>query len=165
VKGWLIDTNVVSELRRPVPDRGVERWIEVQPRTSLYLSVVSLMELRYGAETAGAARRAELETWIDHALRPWYAGRIVDTGEEVWIEWRRMQDRGRKRGHVFGQPDLFIAAQAAVHDLCVVTRDTVHHVAASVAVLNPWNMELTPPGKAARHLNTGSLAEVQEILG
>jgi predicted nucleic acid-binding protein len=164
VKGWLIDTNVVSELRRPVLDKAVELWIDGQPRTSLYLSVVTLMEVRFGAETATAAKRLQLETWIEHTLRPWYGGRIVESGEDVWLEWRRMQDRGRKRGHVFAQPDLVIAAQAKVHELCVVSRDTTHHIAASVAVFNPWRMELTPPGKAARPLATGSLAEVQAAL-
>lgn len=164
MKGWLIDTNVVSELRRPAPDATVGRWIDAQPRASLYLSVVSIMEVRFGAESVGAAKRAQLETWIEHTLRPWYAGRIVETGEDVWLEWRRMQDRGRKRGHVFAQPDLFIAAQAMVHGLCVVTRDTIHHVVASVPVFNPWRMELTPSGKPARRLTKGSLAEVYATL-
>lgn len=164
MRGWLVDTNIVSELRRPKPDQTVQVWADAQPRTSLYLSIVTLMEVRFGAEIAGLAKKAQLEVWIEHKLRPWYAGRIVDTDENVWLEWRRLQERGRKRGHVFGQPDLFIAAQALVHTLCVVSRDTTHYVAASVPVFNPWTLELIPPGKAARQLKSGSLAEVLAVV-
>ncbi len=164
MKGWLVDTNVVSELRRPAPDQKVLAWSDAQSRASLYLSVVTIMEVRFGAEIAGPAKKTQLEAWIDQTLRPWYGNRILATDEDVWLTWRRMQDRGRKRGHVFGQPDLFIAAQAEVFGLCVVSRDTGHYIAAGVPVLDPWRMEFIGPGAAPKTVMQGSLAEIQSLL-
>ena len=67
--------------------------------------------------------REELETWLAHRLRPWFAGRILPVDEEVILEWRRMVARGRERAVTFSQPDLFIAATAQVHSLTLCTRN------------------------------------------
>ena len=139
MNGWLLDTNVVSELRKTNPDRRVKAWSDAQPAITLFLSTVTLAEIRYGIENQPDHRfRAELVTWLDQVLRRWFEGRILGVDEEVILEWRRMVAHGRKRGITFSQPDLFIAATARVHDLTVCTRDEGDFRKAEVAVLNPW---------------------------
>ena len=138
--GWLLDTNVLSELRKPHCDPRVKAWSGAQPAASLYLSRVTLAEIRYGIErvAAGDPFRAELEIWLEQQLRPWFTGRILDIDEAVIVTWRHMVQRGRAQRHTFAQPDLFIAATAQVHGLVVVTRNIDDFVVAEVAVFDPW---------------------------
>ncbi len=139
MRGFLLDTNIVSELRRPAPDAGVEAFVAAQPEERLYFSEISFAEIRYGIERLeDPERRAELADWLDNSLRPLFAGRALPVSEDIVLRWRLLLDAGRRRGHTFGQPDLFIAATGAFHDLVCVTRDVEHFVAAGVATLNPW---------------------------
>jgi len=151
VTGWLIDTVVVSELRKPRCDPRVRRWSERQPPETLFLSRVTVAEIRFGMEQLrDAGFRGELLGWLDRTLRPWFGSRILDLDEEVILEWRRMVARGRARNHTFSQPDLFIAATAAVHDLTVVTRNVTDFRIASVPVFDPWQADETGPGATSR---------------
>jgi predicted nucleic acid-binding protein len=140
MKGWLLDTNVISELRKPRCDPRVKAWADKNPPGSFYLSRITIAEIRFGIERVPPANpfRAELQTWLESSLRPWFAGRILDVDEEVILTWRRLVARGRLDNYTFAQPDLFIAASAAVHDLCVVTRNVEDFLRARVPVLNPW---------------------------
>lgn len=138
--GWLLDTNVVSELRKKRPDSRVKSWSEAQTADSLFLSTVTLAEIRYGIERQSDPKfRGELVTWLDHRLRPWFAGRILPVDEEVLLEWRRMVARGRQRSITFSQPDLFIAATARVHSLTLCTRNQGDFRETGVPVFNPWS--------------------------
>ncbi len=140
MNGWLLNTNVVSELRKKRPDRRVKAWSDAQAADSLFLSSVTLAEIRYGIERQADPRfREELATWLDHRLRPWFAGRILPVDEEVILEWRRMVARGREKSITFSQPDLFIAATAHVHSLTVCTRNEGDFLRAAVSVFNPWS--------------------------
>ena len=142
MKGWLLDTNVISELCKPSCDPCVQAWSEKQPATSLYLSTVTLAEIRYGIERhANDAFRTTLTAWLDGTLRPWFSGRILEVDEDVILEWRRAIARGRDLGIIFSQPDLFIAAIARLHDLTVVTRNITDFARAEVEVLNPWEYQ------------------------
>ena len=137
--GWLLDTNVVSELRKKRPARHVKAWADAQTADSLFLSSITLAEIRYGIEKQpDPAFRNELTQWLDHQLRPWFAGRILPVDEEVILEWRRMVARGRDQAITFSQPDLFIAATAAVHGLTVCTRNESDFHGTGVPVFNPW---------------------------
>lgn len=137
--GWLLDTNVVSELRKPRCDERVRAWSESQPPESFHLSRVTLAEIRFGIEqTVDARFRAELSSWLERTLRPWFGTRILDIDEEVILEWRRMVERGRARRRTFSQPDLFIAATAVVHDLTVATRNTADFAHAGARIVDPW---------------------------
>ena len=140
MSGWLLDTNVVSELRKSRPDRRVKAWSNAQASDRLFLSTVTLAEIRYGIERqADPAFRAELDTWLDQRLRPWFHGRILPVDEEVILEWRRLVGRGRERNITFSQPDLFIAATARVHSLTLCTRNEHDFRNTDAPLFNPWS--------------------------
>jgi len=139
VTGWLLDTNVLSELRRRKPDARVARFVSSQPLESLYISVVTFAEIRFGIELVkDAPRRMELNDWLTHVLRPMFAGRALEITEEIMLKWRLLVEEGRKAGHTFSQPDLIIAATALDHGLTVVSRDVSDYEKANVPLLNPW---------------------------
>jgi toxin FitB len=140
VRGWLLDTNVISELRKVRCDAKVRAWADSQPAASLFLSTVTLAEIRYGIELLARTDplRPRLEAWLERELRPWFADRVCAIDEDVLVIWRRLVEQGRAMRLTFAQPDLFIAAIATLHDLCVVTRNIGDFVAARVPVLNPW---------------------------
>jgi len=139
VTGWLLDTNILSELRRPRPEPKVVRFVSAQPLDSLYVSTVTLAEIRFGIErVADAGRRAALNDWLAHTVRPMFAQRVLQVTEEIMFKWRLLVEDGRKARHTFSQPDLIIAATALEHGLTLVTRDTGEYEKARVPILNPW---------------------------
>ncbi len=141
--GWLLDTNVLSEPRRRKPEPKVLTFIAAQPLERLYVSAVTLAEIRFGIELlTDAARRAELNEWLAHKIRPMFEQRALPVTEDIMFRWRQLVEAGRKAGHTFSQPDLIIAATALQHGLTVVSRDTSEYEKARVPVLNPW---LDPP--------------------
>jgi len=139
VSGWLLDTNVLSELRRSKPERKVVAFVAAQPLEDLFVSSVTFAEIRFGIElVANPGRRAELNDWLTHKVRPMFEHRVLVVSEDIMFKWRLMVEEGRKTGHTFFQPDLIIAATALHHGLTVVTRDTDEYEKARVPVLNPW---------------------------
>lgn len=137
--GWLLDTNVLSELRKPRPEKKVLAFIAAQPLDLLYISTVTLSEIRFGIELVpDAARRSDLTDWLTHKVRPMFERRVLPISEDVMFKWRLLVEEGRKTGHTFSQPDLIIAATGQHHGLSVVSRDTSEFVKARVPVLNPW---------------------------
>ena len=139
MRGWLLDTNIISELRKPNPNSKVINFIAAQPGATLFVTDVTLAEITYGIEQLGdAGRRTDLRLWLERNLRPLFAGRILAITEDVIARWKFMVVEGQKRGHTFGQPDLFIAAIAALQDLVVVSRDVSEFIEAGVLVFDPW---------------------------
>jgi predicted nucleic acid-binding protein len=139
VSGWLLDTNVISELRRPRPNARVRAFVASQPLEDLFISTVTLAEIRFGIELVGEPiRRSELIAWLEHKVRPMFEQRVLEVSEDVMFKWRLLVEDGRKAGHTFSQPDLIIAATALHHGLTVVTRDTGDYQLARVALVNPW---------------------------
>ena len=139
MSGWLLDTHVISELRRPRPSARVRTFVAAQPLEALFVSAITFAEIRYGIETVGdPIRRAELNDWLLHRVRPMFDQRVLEVSEDVMFKWRLLVEEGRKVGHTFSQPDLIIAATALHHGLTVVTRDTGDYQLARVALLNPW---------------------------
>lgn len=137
--GWLLDTNVLSEIRRKKPHRKVAAFVGKQRLELLYVSTVTLAEIRFGIElVTDANRRAELNAWLTHKVRPLFEQRVLDVSEDVLFKWRLLVEEGRKSGHTYSQPDLFIAATALHHGLTVVSRDTREYKQAGAAVFNPW---------------------------
>jgi len=140
VSGWLLDTNVLSELRRPKPNEKVVAFIAGEPLDRLFVSIVTFAEIRFGIESvADATRRAELNDWLTHKVRPMFEERALPVSEDVMFKWRLLVADGRKAGHTYSQPDLIIAATALHPGLTVVTRDTGDFEKARVSVLNPWH--------------------------
>jgi toxin FitB len=139
VTGWLLDTNVLSELCRPKPDAKVVKFVSNQSLDLLYVSVVTFAEIRFGIELVNdVSRRMELNDWLDHKLRPMFEDRVLEITEDVMLKWRLLVEEGRKSGHTFSQPDLIIAATALHHGLTIVSRDTSEYEKANVPVLDPW---------------------------
>ena len=139
MNGWLLDTNILSELRKPRPDPRVQAFVAEQPLESLFVSSVTLAEIRYGIDRLDdPLRRAELIDWLDLRLRPLFAQRVLEVSEDVMFRWRLLVEEGRRAGHTFSQPDLIIAATALQHGLTVVTRDTADFQRARVPLFNPW---------------------------
>ena len=137
--GWLLDTNILSELRRPKPERKVLAFIAAQPLELLYISAVTLAEIRFGIELLpDVTRRSELNQWLAHKVRPMFEQRVLAVTEDIMFKWRLLVEEGRKAGHTFSQPDLIIAATAHYHGLTIVSRDTEEYVRARIAVFNPW---------------------------
>ena len=140
MRGFLLDTNVISELRRPRPKPAVAAFVSAQPEESLFISEVTFAEIRFGIEQAtDPERRAALAAWLTYRMRPLFAGRTLALSEDVIVRWRLLLEAGRRRGHTFSQLDLFIAASAAEKELVVVSRDATHFVAAGVPILDPWS--------------------------
>jgi toxin FitB len=139
VSGWLLDTNVLSELRRPRPSAKVVAFVAAQPLDLLFVSTVTLAEIRFGIElVTDANKRAELQEWLTHKVRPMFEQRILPVSEDIMFKWRLLVEEGRKSGHTFSQPDLIIAATGLHHGLTVVTRDTADYAKAGVGLANPW---------------------------
>ena len=137
--GWLLDTNVLSELRRPKPNRGVVRFIASGPLEALFVSEIAFAEIRYGIEQQpDPARRAELTDWLTKELRPMFTHRTLPISEDVIFKWRLLAEEGRKVGHTFPEPDLFLAATALCHGLTLVTRNVKDFGPIKIDLLNPW---------------------------
>ncbi len=149
MSGWLLDTNVLSELRRKQPAPAVVDFVAGLPLHRLHVSTVSFAEIRYGIELLDdPERRATLTHWLEHRLRPMFAGRVLPLCELTLLQWRLIIESGRKRGHTFSHPDVLIAASAARHGLTVVTRNTGEFDMAGVAVVDPWQApKREPPGR------------------
>lgn len=165
MRGWLLDTNVVSELRKPRPNSKVIDFIDIQPGAILFVTEVTLAEIRYGIEQLGdAPRRADLHRWLERNLRPLFAGRVLTITEEVIVRWKTLVVEGRKRGRTFSQPDLFIAAIAVSQDLVVVSRDITEFVEAAVPVFDPWASTLYFNGKKTTLKGPARLDAASEII-
>jgi len=139
MNGFLLDTNVPSELTRPQPQASVTEWLEQAADEQLYLSVVTLGEIVKGiAALPESNRRAVLQNWLDDTLKPWFRGRILPVNEPVAERWGILAAQCRARGTPLTVADGFIAATAMVHDLTIVTRNVADFEGLGVSILNPW---------------------------
>ena len=139
MSGFLLDTNLLSETRRPRPDAKVLAFLKSKPASELFVSSVTFAEIRFGIEMISEpARRAELTDWFEFRLRPEFSERILPVSQDVMVRWRMLVEDGRRIGHTFSQPDLIIAATALQFGLTLVTRNTEDFVKTRVALINPW---------------------------
>jgi toxin FitB len=138
--GFLIDTNIPSELTRPKPDLRVSNWVEAQDNASLHLSVVSVGELRKGfALLPPSKRRLQLEEWFAQYLLPLFADRILPVTQSVSNRWGVLGAECQLRGTPLDTADGMIAATAIEHDLTIVTRNAKDFAGLGVVLLNPWD--------------------------
>jgi predicted nucleic acid-binding protein len=133
---YLIDTNVLSELRRRQPDAQVVRWMAERPATTLYLSVLTLGELRKGVEgLMEEARKRRLLDWLEVELPAYFAGRIVSVDAAVADRWGRLLAHARRPLPAI---DSLLAATALAHGLTLVTRNLKDFQYPDLQVLDPW---------------------------
>jgi len=138
---FLLDTNAVSEWVKPHPNPGIIGWMESADEDRIFLSVVSLAELRYGVERIAAGRRrSRLEQWLQHELPLRFEGRILPVDANVAEAWGRTVSRSEAAGRPMGAMDAFLAATAETYQMTLVTRN-VSHFPLVKAVLNPWTKD------------------------
>ena len=103
--GYLLDTNVISELKRARPDDRVSAFIAGEPLDRLFLSVVTFAEIRFDIELlADAGRRSDPKNWLDNSLRPLFDGRVLLITEDILLGWRLIIEKGRQRCYTFHIP-------------------------------------------------------------
>lgn len=135
----LLDTCVVSELAKPAPDPSVLAWIEGMSDDSLRLSVLTLGEIKKGADLLeDGARKARVEVWLDE-LRATFADRILPVDEAVALRWGAVSAASRRAGRVRPPIDSLLAATAVCHQLKLATRNVADFDGTGVVVVNPWN--------------------------
>lgn len=135
----ILDTNVLSEPLRAAPSAHVAMWLDAQAIETLFLTAVSLAEIRYGIRALPDGRKRDtLHERFEDEVMPLFAGRILGFDERATAYYATLRARARTNGKAVGDFDALIAAIAARHDLIVATRDTAPFVAARVAVINPF---------------------------
>ncbi|PPD28838.1 MAG: VapC toxin family PIN domain ribonuclease [Methylomonas sp.] len=133
---YLIDTNVLSELRRREPNQGVIEWFDQRPATTLYLSVLTLGEIRKGiASLANDDRQLKLLDWLKVELPQFFSGRILSVDAAVTDHWGRLN---AQMGRPIPAIDSLIAATALTHGLRLVTRTVRDFNYPELDVINPW---------------------------
>jgi predicted nucleic acid-binding protein len=135
---FLLDTNAVSEWVKPRPNAGLIGWMESADEDRIFISVVSLAELRYGVERmATGRRRSGLERWLQHELPLRFENRILTVDASVAEAWGKTVSRSEAAGRPIGAMDAFLSATAETHQLTLVTRN-ISDFPLLRTVLNPW---------------------------
>jgi toxin FitB len=123
-RGWLIDTNIISEWVKPRPDVAVVRWLEEVDEDRAFVSVISLAEIRFGVDRlAPGRRRTRLDQWLREELPTRFEGRIVPVDEEVADACGRLLAQARRTGRGLEAMDALIAATCEARDLVLATRN------------------------------------------
>ena len=139
MSGFLLDTNCISEAVRVRPDPNVENWVRAAEQELLYLSVLTLGEIRKGlAGLAQGKRRTRLETWLEVELQFRFSGRILPIDVGVADRWGLLEADAKRKGKPLSTIDGLLAATAVHHNLTIVTRNVADFNGLSVPVLNPW---------------------------
>jgi Predicted nucleic acid-binding protein, contains PIN domain len=135
---YLIDTNVLSELRRKSPNRDVVEWVSLRPASTLYLSVLTLGEIRKGVESVQQPdRRRILLDWIESDLPAFFSGRILHVDGLIADRWGRLL---AEAGRPLPAIDSLLAATALQHNMALVTRNSRDFSFPELEVINPWDV-------------------------
>ncbi|HKW74297.1 MAG TPA: type II toxin-antitoxin system VapC family toxin [Terriglobales bacterium] len=139
MSGFLLDTNVISELIRPKPEPKVTAWIEATNESLLYLSVLTLGEIRKGiAFLRNSPRRVVLEAWLGSDLAVRFANRILPVDESVADRWGRIAAESTAEGSPLSVIDGLLAATALHYNLTLVSRNVKDFATTGVPLFNPW---------------------------
>jgi predicted nucleic acid-binding protein len=136
---FLLDTNVVSEWVKPHPNPGVVAWLDGMDEDRVFLSVITLAELRYGVERLDEGkRRRRLTEWLEQELTLRFEGRILDVDSAIADRCGKVTARSEAAGRPIGAMDALLAATAEVHQLTMVTHNTSDFSGILKDMLNPW---------------------------
>jgi predicted nucleic acid-binding protein len=136
---FLLDTNVISEWTKPQPDEGVIRWLADADEDRVFISVVTLAELRYGVERLPAgARRRRLDGWLSDEIRMRFEARVLPVDAAIADIWGAVVARRDAAGRPIGNIDAFIAATAKYHELALVTRNVTDFEGLGLRLIDPW---------------------------
>ncbi len=137
----LVDTNVVSEPLRKVPEKCVAEWLDAQALETLYLSAITVAELRFGIWSLSTGqRRNRLHEDMEERVLPMFAGRVLPFDLAASQAYAELMAKARSEGRTIPVSDGYIAATAAANAMMVATRDTAPFEAASLKTVNPWMM-------------------------
>ncbi|MFC6009838.1 type II toxin-antitoxin system VapC family toxin [Nocardia lasii] len=135
----ILDTNVISEPTTKAPDQRVIEWLDAQSTDTLFLSAVTVGELRFGiAAMPLGRRRDEFTIWLEDYTVPAFADRVLPYDLAAAAEYGRLMARARATGHAIAAADGMIAATAAAAGFAVATRDTAPFEAAGIPTIDPW---------------------------
>jgi len=139
--GYLLDTNVISELMKARPARSVADWIVSTPEELMHLSVITIGEIRKGIDLLDEdePRRGALQSWLDHDLRVRFAGRLLSFDEWVAERWGQIEALAKRQRVTLPTIDAQLAATALHHGLTFVTRNTADVRLTGVPLFNPWS--------------------------
>ncbi len=140
MSGFLLDTNVLSELTRAKPEPRVAAWLQNAAADELHVSVLTLGEIRKGIALlpAGQQRRDQFEQWLKTVLLSWFVGRVLSIDQPVAERWGTLTASAKLAGTPIAVVDGLLAATALHHNLTVVTRNTRHFDGAGASLFNPW---------------------------
>jgi len=139
MSGFLLDTNCISELVRSQPEARVLSWMEAADESLLYLSVLTLGEIRKGvAGLPQGKRRTRLESWLESELQARFSGRVLSIDKAVADRWGLLAAAARRAGRPLSAIDGLLAATALHHGLTIVSRNISDFANTQVPVLNPW---------------------------
>lgn len=137
---FLLDTNVVSEWTKPRPNPGLLAWLSETDEDRLFLSVVTIAELRRGVESLPPGdRRRRLDAWLQQDLSARFEGRVLPVDTPVAHAWGKIVARRESQGHPIHAMDAMLAATADVHALTLVTRNEADFRQTLRSVVNPWS--------------------------
>lgn len=136
----ILDTNVVSEAMRPEPDPGVLDWIQAQLLETLFLSAITVAELRAGIESSPEGRKKKiLRENLESRFLPLFTGRVLGFDSSCTQAYAEIYAINKRVGSGVSLADALVAAIAATHVMSVATRDTRPFLSSGVAVINPWD--------------------------
>lgn len=139
VNGYLLDTNILSEFTRPQPDAHVVAWLRAVDRTQVFLSVMTIAELRKGVELLRPSkRRSALEQWLDRDILHYFGTNLLPVDLLIADRWARFQAGRHRAGRPLHAIDGLLAATAHEHQLTLVTRNTGDFQGLGITVLDPF---------------------------
>jgi len=140
MRGFLLDTCVISESTRSKASAKVLAWLDMKPADSLYVSVLTLGEIEQGIAQVGVASQTrKLDAWLRDAIVPMFHSRILEIDLAVARRWGRLQGVARRIGKPLALIDSLLAATALEHDLTIVTRNVKDFATLDVPIINPWS--------------------------
>jgi predicted nucleic acid-binding protein len=139
---FLLDTNVLSEMRKPKPDANVFNWLNTTDESRIFISVASIAEIERGiASMEPGRRKSEIDHWFREGMLRRFEDRIIQIGPTVALAWGQLVAEAKRRGFGLSLMDAALAATAQIHSLCLVTRNVKDFQRLDVLIKNPWIAE------------------------